>query len=217
MRGFSSLAFYLLAFSFSANASTLDLLTEDDAPHNMMKNGQLVGIATEKLTEAFKRVNVSQRMELVPWARAYKSALTQPNSCAFSAARTPERENLFKWVGPIASMDWVLYTRTDNAAPKPNKLEDIRTHTIGGYLQDVISVWLANQGYKVEAAPNDAVNPKKLLAGHINYWASSRPRATAMLDKDGLSKKIVPIFTFGHTDLYLACNPSVSEDAVLKL
>lgn len=217
MRFFFNFAFCLVVFSLSAKASTLELLTEDDAPHNMMKNGQLVGIATEKLNEAFKRANVSQHMELVPWARAYQSALTQTNYCAFSAARTPERENLFKWIGPIASMDWVLYTRTDNIAAKPNKLEDIRSQTVGGYLQDVISVWLANQGYKVEAAPNDAVNPKKLMARHINYWASSRPRATAMLDKEGLSKKIIPIFAFGHTDLYLACNTSVSEDVVLKL
>ena len=204
----------LLLSPFAANA--LELVTEDDPPHNMIKNGKLIGIATEKIEEAFKRSATPEHMELMPWARAYQSALTQADYCVFSAARTPEREVSFKWVGPIAAMDWVLYGRA-GAAAKPARLDDVRRETIGGYVQDVISVWLADQGYKVDAAPNDAVNPKKLLMERINYWASSRPRATALLAKDDLAARIVPVLTFGHTDLYLACNRSTPDDVIRKL
>ena len=132
-------------FAVSAAGPALELATEEDAPHNMEKNGKVVGIATEKLEMAFQRVGASQRIELMPWARAYQSALNLPGHCAFSAARTSEREALFKWIGPVAAMDWVLYMRADNPV-KPSRLEDVRQQTIGGYLQDVISVWLSAQG-----------------------------------------------------------------------
>jgi polar amino acid transport system substrate-binding protein len=208
-------AVMMLLLLHSSGAHALQLLAEDDPPHNMFKDGKLVGIATEKLQEAFRRVGVAPDMRLVPWARAYQSALTQPEHCAFSAARTAEREALFKWIGPVAAMDWVLYVRADT--DKPAKLEDIRKEKIGGYVQDVISVWLADHGYRVDTASNDAVNPKKLLLGRISYWASSRPRATAMLAKDELDGHIVPALTFGHTDLYLACHLTTPDALVQKL
>lgn len=205
-----------LALAAGMQAHALELMTEDDPPHNMLHDGKLAGIATDKLAEAFRRAGVPQHMELVPWARAYQSALTQPGFCAFSAARTAEREPLFKWIGPVAAMDWVLYARADGK-PVPAKLEDARSKMVGGYLQDVISVWLAEQGYQVDTASSDASNPRKLLAGRIDYWASSRPRATALLAKENLAGRIVPVLTFGHTDLYLACNQSTSDEVVKKL
>lgn len=199
-----------------AAVQALELLAEDDPPNNMLRSGKLVGTSTEKLGEAFRRAGVPQHMELVPWARAYQSALTQPGFCAFSAARTAEREGLFKWIGPVAQTDWVLYAPAGRR-PQPAHLEDVRRRLLGGYLQDVISLWLIDHGYRVDTATSDASNPRKLLAGHIDYWASAGPRATALLAREGLSDRIVPVLTFGHTDLYLACNRSTSDDTVNRL
>lgn len=211
-----ALSLALAATCFGAHA--LQLVTEDDPPHNMIKDGKIIGIASDKLEEAFKRAGMTRRVEMMPWARAYQSALTQSDHCVFSAARTKEREASFKWVGPVAAMDWVLYGRADHPGVRPSRLEDVRKEAIGGYLQDVISVWLADHGYRVETASSDAANPKKLQMGRINYWASSRPRATAMLAKDpDLGLQIVPLLTFGHTDLYLACHLSTPDDTVQKL
>jgi polar amino acid transport system substrate-binding protein len=201
----------------AADVRAFELVTEDDPPHNMLgDDGKLVGVATEKLEEAFRRAGLSEHAALMPWARAYQSALESADVCVFSTARTPEREPLFHWVGPVAKLDWVLYARADYPE-KPARLEDVRKEVLGGYLQDVISVWLANNGYHVDTAPGDESNPQKLINGRFNYWASSRTRASALLAKQGLSGRIVPVLTFGHTDLYLACNPAVPNLAIVKL
>lgn len=210
---------FLIGMLFSMaclGAHALELVTEDDPPHNMLEGGKIIGVATEKLEQAFKRTGTAEHIALMPWARAYQSALRQDDYCVFSAARTAEREPLFKWIGPIAAMDWVLYTRADNPA-RPDRLDEVRKDAIGGYLQDVISVWLAEQGYHVETASSDALNPRKLLMGRINYWASSKPRATALLAKEHLGGQIIPVLTFGHTDLYLACHRSVPDELVRTL
>jgi hypothetical protein len=41
--------------------------------------------------------------------------------------------------------------------------------------------------------------------------------ATALIEKQGLGEQIVPMLTFGHTDLYLACNKRIQSDLVIKL
>lgn len=208
----AQLAVALVLMSIWAGANALELVTEDDPPHNMLRNGKVVGISTEKLEEAFRRAGIPQQISLMPWARAYRSALTQADYCVFSAARTVERESLFKWIGPVGATEWVLYTRA--GWEKPARLENVRDKIIGGYVQDVISVWLADHGYQVEPATSDAINPRKLLAGRIDYWASTRPRATALLMTEGLVGKVVPALTFGRTDLYLACHQSTPDTLV---
>lgn len=211
----AQLAIALILILSSTCAAALQLVTEDDPPHNMLKNGKVVGISTEKLEEAFRRAGIPQQITLMPWARAYRSALTQADYCVFSAARTGERESLFKWIGPVGETEWVLYTRA--GWEKPARLESVRDKIIGGYGQDVISIWLADHGYQVEPATSDAINPRKLLAGRIDYWASTRPRATALLAKEGLTGQVVPVLTFGRTGLYLACHRSTPDAVVHQI
>src|SRR6516225_4908234 len=72
-------ALLLLALSLAcatvAAQPILHLETEDDPPHNMLRDGKVVGTSTEKLREAFKRAGAALEVELVPWARAYDYAL----------------------------------------------------------------------------------------------------------------------------------------------
>ncbi|MBC9045182.1 ABC transporter substrate-binding protein, partial [Pseudomonas aeruginosa] len=73
-----------------------------------------------------------------PWDRVYQQALSEPGYGVFSTARTPEREDKFKWVGPLAVNDWVLMARGDSSIHL-NSLEDAARYRIGGYKNDAIS------------------------------------------------------------------------------
>lgn len=53
-------------------ACAWQLVTAEDAPHNMRQNGRMVGISTDKLLEAFQRVGVEPDINIMPWARAYQ-------------------------------------------------------------------------------------------------------------------------------------------------
>jgi len=211
-------ALLLLALSFACAAVAaqpiLHLETEDDPPHNMLREGKVVGSSTVKLQEAFKRAGIALTVELVPWARAYDYALRAHGYCVYSTARTTEREALFDWIGPIDSMDWVMYGRATSSNP-PSSLADVKDSLIGGYNQDVITVWLQAHHYNVDPVTSDANNPQKLRMQRIDLWASSKPRATALLK--GTAHDIVPLFTFGHTDLYLACHAGTPPDLIRAL
>ncbi|HXA48099.1 MAG TPA: transporter substrate-binding domain-containing protein [Burkholderiaceae bacterium] len=201
---------------FNPSAHAVELVTEDGPPYNIYQNGKITGISTDKLTEAFNRVGEPLHIQVMPWARAYQSALTLPNYCVYSTARTTERETHFKWVGPLAVMDWVILSLADNPE-KITSLEDLRHELIGGYRQDVISSWLLEQGYNVDLAATDGSNPQKLVRKRFKYWASSRLGATTLIANEGLTGRIVPVLTFRRASLYLACNLQTPDPVLKKL
>ena len=99
-----------------APAYSMVLLTENFPPYNMATDGKnfaqeanIKGIAVEVVRETFKRAGVSYNLTLrFPWERIYKLALEKPGYGVFVMARLPDREALFKWVGPIGPDDWVM-------------------------------------------------------------------------------------------------------------
>lgn len=104
-----------LAASAGARASSLELnaLTNEWPPYNYQEQGQLKGISTDILRAACQEAALRCNLQLMPWARAYNTALTQPNTLVFTAARRPEREALFSWVGPILPRSTWVWARND--------------------------------------------------------------------------------------------------------
>ena len=91
----------------------LTFTTEESPPFNMTVSGKVVGASTEAVEEMAKRAGITIKISMLPWERAYDFAQKEPNSCVYSTTRTPPREALFKWVGPLVSDKWVLYAKND--------------------------------------------------------------------------------------------------------
>lgn len=97
--------------SLAAVAADLKAYTEDWPPYNYEENATVRGISTEVLRAACSAAKLDCSVELVPWARAYKTAQTQPGTLAYTTARKPSREHEFAWVGPILPRTTWVYVR----------------------------------------------------------------------------------------------------------
>ncbi|QXI26187.1 substrate-binding periplasmic protein [Pseudomonas vanderleydeniana] len=95
-------ALFCLFVGNSARAERYELVTEEWAPYNYLENNQLTGMATEIVHGIMARTGDQFRVTMVPSMRATLSLQHQPRTIMFSLFRTPEREALYKWVGPIA-------------------------------------------------------------------------------------------------------------------
>jgi polar amino acid transport system substrate-binding protein len=198
-------------------AGALYLTTELAAPSSMLDGqGQVIGISTDKVRAALARTNTPYTIALLPWKRAYAAARERPDACVFSTTRTPEREALFKWVGPIDSAQWVLMARADWAVTL-RTLDDARPYRIGTYNGDARDQFLRSRGFQVDPAPNDLTNPRKLLLGRIDLWAASLRAGSPVLAQNGWSGNIVPVLVFNRLDVFLACNPGVPDEVVARL
>lgn len=111
-------------FATAAAQTTLRLYTEEYPPISFERGGHAAGLASEVVLEIQRRVHSDATIEVVPWARGYRSATTEPFVGLFATTRTPEREPLFKWVGPVSATTGQFYTR--RGAPGLRSLDQAR-------------------------------------------------------------------------------------------
>jgi polar amino acid transport system substrate-binding protein len=153
---------------------TFDVTTEELTPFSMMEEGRVTGLATDVLRTAFARAGLAMKIRLYPWLRAYQSALDKPNGCVYSTVRTPERDSLFKWVGPIASDDWVVFVAPGSTV-RIADLADLRRYKTAGTPGDSVATYLQDQGVTVEYTPTTG-QMQMLLSGRIDFWATTQAR-----------------------------------------
>ena len=121
-------------------------MTESYPPMHYVENGQLKGIAVDILMRVFERKEVvfdPQRLRVYPWARAYKTLLTDEKSAIFTMASTPEREMLFYLVGPVGTTNVSLLAKPERQI-RLLHVNDLRKYTIGVVRKDVGETLLNN-------------------------------------------------------------------------
>lgn len=199
------------------------LMTENFPPYNMATNDKnyareenLQGIAVDVVREMFKRANIQYNMTLrFPWARIYKLALDNPNYGVFVTARLPERERLFKWVGPIGPDDWIMLAKADSSITL-NSLEDAKQYRVGAYKGDAIAEHLATKGLEAQTAFRDQENALKLQNGEIDLWATGDPAGRYLAKQEGVTG-LKTVLRFETAQLFLALNPETPDEVVTRL
>ena len=124
--------------------------TEEMLPYNYtLDSGEVVGINTDIVKTLFDKVQINYDLKLFPWTRAYKNTLTIENNGLISTARTVERENLFKWVGPLASGQGYLYKLKNRKDINLTSLEDAKQYSVAVVRGGVYQNFFENLGFKV--------------------------------------------------------------------
>ncbi|AZE97808.1 ABC-type amino acid transport/signal transduction system, periplasmic component/domain [Pseudomonas orientalis] len=219
----SSMLMVATAHAEDSSDTPLVLLTENFPPYNMAKNGKnfardenIEGIAVDIVRETFKRAGISYNLTLrFPWERIYKLALEKPGYGVFVMARLPDREALFKWVGPIGPDDWVLLAKADSKI-QLDGLEQARRYKIGAYKGDAIAESLDKQGLNPVVALRDQDNAQKLMEGQIDLWATGDPAGRYLARQVGVDG-LKTVLRFNSAQLYLALNKEVPDEVVARL
>jgi polar amino acid transport system substrate-binding protein len=209
----SRLGACVLLLSLATAAHALNVLTESNVPFNFMEKNKLTGLSTDVVTEMGKRAGVPMTMRLGAWDAGYDEVQAKRDTCLFSTARLPNRERVFKWVGPIASNEWALFAK-EGFTGKIDKVEDARPYRIGGVERDAKVEWLKEKGVTnfVTMARDRDVPPLLTLdrkkQGMVDLWVTGLYSAKTVAAAAKVTDiKLVKVFR--ENDLYLACNPAV--------
>jgi polar amino acid transport system substrate-binding protein len=215
MRKIIATAYLLSGLLAAASAQHLTLTTEEYPPYNMSDaKGRVSGISTQIVKALLAEAGLTHEVTVYPWARAISMARVQPHTCVYSMSRTPEREALYKWIGPLVHNDWALFALL--GTPSPTRLDELIDARIGSYQGDAIVSYLQTRGHRVDVAPADDFNPKKLQMGRIDYWATGRLLGEHRLRQQGI-QDIAPVLNFNRTEMYLACNAALPDQLVKRL
>ncbi|MCI0917745.1 ABC transporter substrate-binding protein [Pseudomonas stutzeri] len=199
------------------------LLTENFPPFNMAADGKnyaaegnISGINADIVREMFKRAGIAYSMTLrFPWERIYNQVLEQPDQGLFSTTYTPEREPLFKWVGPLASTGWVLLAPPGSSL-RLSSLEQAQPYRIGAYKNDAVSQHLESKGLEPINSLRDQENVGKLLKGRIDLWATTDPVGPYLAKQEGVSG-LTTVLRFNDAQLFLALNKQTPDEVVARL
>ncbi len=194
---------------------TIAFNTEEYPPYNYEDDaGRITGSSTELLRTALNAAELDADFRLLPWARALTEAQLRERHCVYSTTRTPERESLFTWVGPLTSSTWAAFT-LENADIEADSLDDLTDLRVGSFREDAVGQYAADQGVPIVVASAERENVGRLRAGLIDAWVTGEETARFLAEEAGLSLR--RLFVFNEVDLYLACHPSVPDQFIARL
>lgn len=151
----------VLAEDLRSPLAELVYVTEEYKPHNFTNQGRLTGMAVETLRLIWRDQRIDEQpIQVAPWSRGYDLLKNDRNIVLFSTVRTPEREKLFKWVGPISQTTIVLLTLA-NRPVKMSSLNDAHGKRVA-VVKDT-SGWSLLQDIKMKA--DDLVEVHSIKSG----------------------------------------------------
>jgi len=215
--------FMLVAMMFAAPAGALaepdlKLITEENPPYNFQnpENGAIEGSAVEIVQALMKGAGVDYSLTLMPWNRAFRETRANAGTCLFVVNRTPERETLFDWVGPLIHGGWAIYRRPGSDIII-NSLADLKGHTIAGKMGSASVDTLENEaGITVTRTSKDELAARMLFHGRADLWVSGVVDAPAATRAIGMPPPELALL-WKPADLSLACGRGTDPALVEKL
>lgn len=195
-------------------------LTEDYPPFNYSENGLANGVSVDILENLFKTGGLSidrSVIQVQPWAPSYEKVLKTTNTMLFSMVRTPERESLFKWVGPIAPhTEIVISLKTSDVQIKDlADLNDYFTGVVDGYssLNTLMNGGVMRVNIVIYA--NLAEMYKALLNREVQCISTSQAGHNLIIQALGYSPgDFGPSFTVHTDELYYAFNIETTDEII---
>ena len=192
------------------------LVTEEYPPITFMKDGKPSGFVTDMVREIAARQKVPDTIRLTSWKNAYNMALLHPKVVLFSAERTPEREKLFQWVGPVGKNSAMLYAKKGSGI-RINSLEQAKA--IGAIA--TTTNWFTEQHLKREgfnnlrSSPDPRENVRQLMKGEVQLSIFTDITIPEIVRDAGYGMQdLEPVFTVLQTDFYIAVSRDTPAEVV---
>ncbi len=217
----TALIFLIPISIFAQPVNELKIMTEEYPPYNFKSENLAKGIAVDMMVQVLQKMGSTQKRENIiffPWARGYNETLQVPNTCLFSTTRTEEREDLFKWVGPVGINKLVLTARKDRHI-KIDSFEDLKKYKIGVIFEDVAEQVLIEKGINkedLESVSKTVHNIKKLNSERIDLWGYGEDTAKWEIKKQGFEPNdYETVYIIQSKDLYFAFYKE-TDDALIN-
>ncbi|NVJ53232.1 MAG: transporter substrate-binding domain-containing protein [Campylobacteraceae bacterium] len=208
----------LLFISISFSSAQIQPLTEPWAPYQIENKDGLSGISIDLVKEIQKRLGNKKEIKVFPWKRAYNITLRKKGYALFLTSKSKERENLFKWIGPIASVKIRFFKNASRKDLNIKTLEDAKKVNSIIVEGDTVTVdVLKSLGFNnldLNTLSNNRLN--KLLENKTDLMPTDEVTFIYNLKQKGLDKKVVPVEmeAFFESKLYIAFNKETSDDII---
>lgn len=202
--------------SLWADEKKLSVITEEWAPYNFLEDGVLKGFSVEVVQNIIERLNLKIAIEMYPSMRTTLMLGSVPGTMMITMLRTPEREDKYKWIGPLG--DGAIYFYKKSGSPlEIASLDDAKkVKLIGCRHAGLVFNTLKSAGFtNLDPTSTDGESVyKKLLLDRCDLAISDTPLGV----KHVLKKLAVPANALVQTSvklvgapLYIACSTDIAD------
>jgi len=204
-----------------SQAQEIKLLTEEWSPYQMNVSNIQSGISVDIVNEIKKRVSHKGEIKFYPWNRGYNMTLKKDGYALFSTGRTEEREKLFKWVGPLADLEFVFFKLKSNKKIYATEDDIKAAKAISVTKNDAMEQILTGKGFKnlaVKSGGTHKANLNKLLNGKVELWPSGANVGKYIFKELGIQDKVVAVKAppFMKLSLNIAFSKNTDDKIIVK-
>ena len=194
----------------------LQLVTEDYPPLTYRENGKATGYVTDVVREITGRLAIDAPIRLTTWENAYRMATIHPDVVLFSAERTPEREDLFHWVGPVGSNNAILYAKADSDLSLDDLDAARDVETIATTSNWFTEQYLQEAGFtNLESRPEPVDAVRAVMEGDAELTILTDSTAPNIVEQAGYQMAdLQPLLTVLTTDYYIAISRDTPDQTV---
>lgn len=213
----------LLVFVCNSAARAQDLtpariLTSEKMPFNYLENKQVSGLSVDLLQLLFAG-KLPAPVELMPWPRAYATALEQKNVMIFTMGRTEARLAAgFQFVGPVSRRFHALYAvRTD--LPPILSFADIQKHrlVVTGLRAGWLSEQFRNAGITIETVGSYQQGMEMLLKDRAQLWLSTDLEEQVLQAQHPDAPNLVAVWRVMCSENFFGFSPGTDPALVRQL
>jgi polar amino acid transport system substrate-binding protein len=197
----------------------LTILTEEDPPYSFTgQDGQPMGFGVDVVELLQDKLGHKAPINVVPWARAYSAIQQGRNTVVFAMSRTAERNDLFKWVGPIIENDWVLIGDKAAGIKLANLQDAKRLGKIGTVRGYAWTEFLFKQGFvNLDQVSERKFNVLKLRAGRVQAFVSADLSYKSEILSNGLDPDHFEVLLrFNTVQMYIAFSKDTDDALVAE-
>jgi len=197
------------------------VVTEILPPYQFYQvNNVLGGFSVEVMEEIFKITGDDIDLQVLPWARAYQTALSRPNTIIFSLSRTLSREKRFIWGGKLMKENVYAWGLKEKFKIPINHIKQLKKYKIAIARSTSTAQYFQQQKYP---SVYELVSPEQglqmLYLNRVDVITGTKNNIKARVNKLNLDmdklKIIIPITAVNHY-LYFAFSLNSDKNIVNK-
>lgn len=174
-RALSFVLSVMVSNAYAEGPVQLDLFTQEFPPLQVNVDNQAEGYAYKFVEEVIVDASVSVPMEIkgvyfAPWKRAIKNTQERSNTLLFSISRTPEREDLYQWIGAVSPYEVAVYRTLDGPDIIPSSIHDLASYRFAAQAASSFEEIIKSEGFTQIIPVNQGKEAIRLLhAGRVDF------------------------------------------------
>jgi len=214
--------FLVLLVALGLYASeTVEVGCEYYRPYVDKINGKIVGPGYEIAKNTLNKAGVKFTYKVLPWSRVWHNGLHKKNYMIGCVGRTPVREKMFQWIGPMEKgIELNFYTLKSNNI-KINSLDDLKKYKVACIKKTYGEDFLVSKKFPKKSI-KPVIHPKqliKMLKNHrIDFILINKEQLEGAAKKEHFDlKKLKKAFFGFKVQNYLAFSKQTPKELVEKV